>query len=156
MFYLSLVYNKPLITEEIFLAVPTNHPLAKRTSIRLKEVANDDFISLKPGMSLREITDTFCHYAGFTPHIIFESDDLATVRGLIKARQGVAFIPEITWGGSTGSSMTLLHIEEPVCKRTISLSCTVDRYLPEPARLFRQFVIDYFDELSKNCRAIFK
>lgn len=133
-----------LITEEIFLAVPSDHPLAKKGRIQLKEVEDEDFISLRPGKILREITDTFCQYAGFTPRIIFESDDPATVRGLIRAGQGIAFIPAISWGGSAGSSMVLLHIEEPICKRTISLSWTKDRYLPPSAILFRQFTIDYF------------
>jgi len=140
----------PLITEEIFLAVPVEHPLANRSSIRLSEVANDDFISLKPGQSLREITDIFCRYAGFTPKVIFESDDPATVRGLIRAGQGISFIPAISWGGTTGSSISLLHIEEPKCERTLSISYTVERYLPQAARLFRQYTIDYFAKLFLN------
>lgn len=140
----------PLITEEIFLAVPIEHSLAKRSSIKLTEVANDGFISLRRGKNLREITDTFCSYAGFTPHVIFESDDPATVRGLIRAGQGVAFIPAVSWGGSAGSSMVLLHIEEPVCNRTISLTYKSERYLPKAARLFRQFTIDYFAKLAFN------
>lgn len=144
--------NIPLINEEIFLAVPAEHPLATRSSIRLNEVANDDFISLKRGKDLREITDAFCKYSGFTPNVIFESDDPATVRGLIRANQGIAFVPEISWGGSTGSSMTLLHLEEPICERTISLTFTPERYLPQAARLFRQFTIDYFAKLSLNTR----
>ncbi|AIQ17544.1 LysR family transcriptional regulator [Paenibacillus sp. FSL H7-0357] len=138
----------PILTEEIFLAVPIEHPLAMRESIYLNEVAGDDFISLKTGQGLREITDKFCKHSGFTPHVIFESDDPSTVRGLIRAGQGIAFIPAITWGGSTGTSMKLLHIEEPVCERTLSLSYTVERYLPQAARLFRQFAIDYFANLS--------
>lgn len=142
--------STPIVKEEIFLAVPVEHPLAKRTSVHLSEVAGDDFISLKAGQSLRELTDSFCQYAGFTPHIIFESDDPSTVRGLIRAGQGIAFIPAITWGGATGTSMKLLHIEEPVCERTLSLSYTVERYLPQAARLFRQFAIDYFAKLSLN------
>jgi DNA-binding transcriptional LysR family regulator len=144
--------NIPLITEEIFLAVPSEHRLAKRDGIKLHEAANDDFISLKRGKDLREITDTFCKYSGFTPNVIFESDDPATVRGLIKAGQGIAFIPEVSWGGTTGSSMTLLHIEEPICERTISLASTAERYLPHAARLFRQFTIDYFTKLNSNSR----
>lgn len=142
------IANRTLLTEEIFLAVPAEHRLAKRNSIRLSEVSDDGFINLKHGKALRDKTDSFCQYAGFTPHIIFESDDPATVRGLIKAGQGIAFIPAITWGGFAGSSMVLLHVEEPVCNRTIELSWTVERYLPQAARLFCKFTIDYFAKLS--------
>ncbi len=142
------IENFPLLTEEIFLAVPAAHRLAKRKSIHLREVAGDDFINLKPGTPLRETTDNFCQYAGFTPNIIFESDDPATVRGLINAGQGIAFLPAITWEGSTGSSMFLLHIEDPACKRTLVLSWTAEHYLPQAARLFREFTIDHFAQLA--------
>ncbi len=103
--------STPLLTEEILLAVPTEHPLAKRTSICLNEVMGDSFISLRPGHNLRETTDALCKYAGFTPRIAFESDDPATVRGLIKAGLGIAFIPAITWGNTTGSSIVLYTLK---------------------------------------------
>lgn len=140
--------NIPLITEEIFLAVPIEHPLANRSSIRLSEVAEDDFISLSRGKPLREITDIFCKYSGFIPRVIFESDDPATVRGLIRAGQGIAFLPSISWGGFAGSTMALLHIEEPNCERTITLTSAEERYLPHAACLFRDFTIEYFSKLA--------
>ncbi|MFL0252026.1 LysR family transcriptional regulator [Clostridium neuense] len=144
--------NVALLTEEIYLAVPLNHPLAKKKSISLKEVSNENFISLKPGKGLREITDEFCKKAGFSPNIIFESDDPSTVRGLIKAGQGVAFIPQVSWGSSVGSSMAFLHIKEPKCKRTIFISWDEKRYLSKASLLFRNFAVEYFKKLSITYR----
>lgn len=144
------VINIPVMTESIFLAVPNNHPLAHRESIKLSEVSNESFIHLKPGNALREITDNFCKISGFIPHIIFESDDPATVRGLIKAGQGVGFIPAISWGGTTGPAVTLLKIEEPICERTIVLSWGVNRYQSQAVKMFQQFTIDYFKNLSNK------
>lgn len=137
-----------LLTEEIYLAVPLNHPLAKKKSISLIEASNENFISLKPGKGLREITDEFCKKAGFNPRIIFESDDPSTVRGLIKAGQGVAFIPQVSWGSSIGDSMALLHIKYPKCKRTIFISWLENRYLSKTTLLFREFAVEYFKNLS--------
>ncbi|MDP4144235.1 MAG: LysR family transcriptional regulator [Bacillota bacterium] len=133
-----------LMTEEIFLAVPVNHPLASRNSIRLSEASNEKFISLEKGKDLRKITDYLCYSAGFIPNVIFESDDPATVRGLIKAGQGVAFIPSISWRDAKSSHITLLHIEDPICKRTIHLSWPEDRYMKQTVRLFRDFTVNYF------------
>lgn len=144
----------PLITEEIFLAVPKNHPLGDRDSIDLSEVENADFISLRRGKDLRNITDIFCKYSGFSPNIIFESDDPAMVRGLIKAGQGIAFIPSISWGNYTGEAMNLLHIREPKCERIISLTYKSEHYLSHTACQFKQFTIDYFSKLhmEKNLK----
>lgn len=138
-----------LLSEEILLAVPESHPLAAKTSISLKEVENESFISLKPGTNLRELTDRFCHNAGFNPNVVFESDDPATVRGLIKAGLGLAFIPEISWGGAIVPSTALLHIEDPLCYRTLKLYWLRDKYLPKSAELFKDFLIDFFHKVEK-------
>ncbi|MCP3773773.1 LysR family transcriptional regulator [Paenibacillus sp. MZ04-78.2] len=145
-FELQNIQSTPLVNEEIFLAVPANHRLAGRSSIQLQEAADEDFISLRPGKSLRGLTDDFCRLAGFTPRIVFETDDPATVSRLVKAGLGVAFIPGVSWGGATSSSVIRLHIEEPICQRILWLSWVRDRYLTESSRIFRQFMLDYFSK----------
>ncbi|MGO4731109.1 LysR family transcriptional regulator [Paenibacillus sp. 2KB_22] len=142
--------STPLLTEEIFIAVPKSHDLGKEECIHLSKVANEGFISLRSGANLRELTDEFCRNAGFSPRIIFESDDPSMVRGLINAEQGVGFIPEVTWGGSTGSSVNLLRISQPSCQRTITLSWKQTQYFSKPLRLFKDFTIQYFAQLSEH------
>src|SRR6266567_2573570 len=84
-----------LMTEEIYLMVPPGHRLAERTSIDLKEVEHEPFISLKPGNTIRDLTDSFCQQAGFTPKVAFEGDEPSTIRGLITASLGVGFVSEL-------------------------------------------------------------
>ena len=143
------IKSMPLLTEEIFLAVPNHHPLANKKEISLQEASSEGFIQLKSGNALRELCDNFCKMAGFTPHVLYESDDPSTVRGLIKIGQGVGFIPAISWGGTTGSSVTLLKIKDPVCTRTIGLSWIEDRYHSNIVNAFRDYTIKFFEELTK-------
>ncbi|RIX59765.1 LysR family transcriptional regulator [Paenibacillus nanensis] len=138
----------PLLTEEMMLAVPSGHRLAGRRSVRLSELSEDGFISLKPGKQLRETTDALCRAAGFEPRIIYECDEPSMVRSLVRAGLGVSFIPSITWGGSQGSSVVLLSIEEPLSKRTIELSWYENRYMTKVAREFKAFVQDYYRKLQ--------
>ncbi|GCE21966.1 LysR family transcriptional regulator [Dictyobacter kobayashii] len=144
------VTSVTLLTEDIFLAVPPTHPLAKRSHIHLQEVADEAFISLKAGHSLRALTDTFCQQAGFRPKILFESDEPSTIRGLIRAEQGVAFAPAISWQGSVGPAVIHVPISEPKCQRLIGLSWNTDRSLSLAVRQFREFVIDYFACLQSS------
>jgi DNA-binding transcriptional LysR family regulator len=137
-----------LLTEDILLAFPSTHPLARRPQIRLHEVAEEPFISLKSGQSLRQLTDSFCQQAGFRPRIVFESDEPSTIRGLIRAEQGIAFVPAISWRGSVGPAVMHVTVSEPKCQRTIGLAWLTGRHLSMAAQQFRQFVIDYFARLS--------
>lgn len=142
----------PLLTEEIMLAVPNDHRLANRESIRLNELSEDGFISLKPGKQLRETTDSLCRAAGFTPRIIYECDEPSMVRSLVRSGLGVSFIPSVTWGGSQGSSVVLLSIEEPVSTRIIEISWYMNRYMTNVATKFKDFVQDYYNQLNDNAR----
>lgn len=142
----------PLLTEDIFLAIPRDHPLAKRTSIRLEEAAGEEFISLRRGSNLRELTEHLCGLAGFAPNIVFESDNPSIVRGLIGEGQGVALFPAVTWGGSIGRSSVLLPIEEPVCKRTIGVVWNTSRYVSRSTELFKEFAVRYFNNFTSELR----
>lgn len=139
----------PLLTEEIMLAVPSDHRLADRKSITLTELSEDGFISLKPGKQLRETTDSLCRAAGFTPRIIYECDEPSMVRSLVRSGLGVSFIPSVTWGGSQGNSVVLLSIEEPISTRTIELSWYTNRYMTNVAKKFKAFVQDYYKPLNR-------
>ncbi|MHA2962328.1 LysR family transcriptional regulator [Priestia megaterium] len=145
------IEHTPLLRESILLAVPLDHPLAKQSRVKLNELKNEKFIVLKKGKELRKITDVICKEQNFVPQITFESDDPATVRGLIRAKQGIGFIPEVTWGGSTGKDVKLLKIEEETFERTIFLAWNNGGYVTDLQQIFRQFVIDYFKHLPPVC-----
>jgi DNA-binding transcriptional LysR family regulator len=142
-----------LVTEEIFLIVPLQHHLAGHESIELREAANEPFISLKPGYGLRDLTDQYCQQAGFTPCIVFEGDEPAAIRGLVRAGLGIAFTAEFSWRSVINDAelaVRRLRISEPRCQRTIGLAWSKERYLSLAARQFRQFVIDYFAQQQSD------
>lgn len=138
-----------LLEEEILLAVPRDHPLAAKKSVSLDEVASESFISLQKGKDLSIITSSYCKDAGFEPHVVLESDDPATIRGLISVGLGIAFLPSITWHGVADSKLKLLSISNIKCKRYINASWSQDRYLSNSAKLFLDFIVDFFRNLSK-------
>ncbi|MEK4252051.1 LysR family transcriptional regulator [Paenibacillus sp. FSL W7-1287] len=137
-----------LLTEDIMLALPSDHRYAERKSIRLDELAKDGFINLKSGKRLRETTDLLCRTAGFTPQIVYECDDPAMVRSLVQAGLGICFYPAITWGNSGGTSVILLPIEDVSSKRTIEISWYSNRYMSNIARAFKSFVQEYYKQLN--------
>lgn len=137
-----------LLTEEIMLAVPSDHRFADSESVRLSELSEDGFISLKPGKQLRETTDSLCRSAGFEPKIIYECDEPSMVRSLVRSGIGVSFIPSVTWGGSQGSSVVLLPIEQPISTRTIEISWYTNRYMTNAAKKFKEFVQYYYKQFN--------
>ncbi|MEW9577359.1 LysR family transcriptional regulator [Bacillus toyonensis] len=134
----------PLIDEELFLYVPADHKFAKRSSVALKELANDNFIGFKKGLGMRGIIHNICENAGFIPRIKFEGEDVFTLAGLVSSGLGVTIIPE--FNGISSEKIKKISISEPVCNRQIGIAWLSDNTLSPSAELFRKFVIELFSK----------
>ena len=105
--------------EEIFLAVPLSSGISASESIDLAQVRKAPFISLSKARPFRVLCDNLCMSKGFTPNVIFESDNPGAVRDLIGAGLGVAFWPAYSWGKFHSDKVKLLPISSPICGRDI-------------------------------------
>ncbi len=130
-----------LYSEELYVVVPKNHSLSRRRSIRLADIANEPFISLKRGIGLRGITDRLFEQAGFEPKIAFEGEEIPTIAGLVGVGLGVSLIPAVP--GLDYSRLSLLPVTEPVCRRDIGLSWIEGRELTMAAARFRDYVLNW-------------
>ncbi len=136
--------NNFACAEEIYLAVPKNKRYQGRTSICLAEAAEEGFISLLGSREFRYICDRFCQHAGFTPKIIFESDNPSAVRNMIAANMGVGFWPEFTWGSEQNEHVKLLRIDEPVCQRDIIINFNQNKTDNRNVIEFYEFLTEFF------------
>jgi len=137
----GLVWRE-LYREDLELAVPPDHRLARRRSVRLAEVADDAFVALRPAYSIRQLGDAFCAQAGFTPRIAFEGEEVATVRGFVAAGLGVALLPVSQ--GRSHIDPPQIPVRSPRCYRRLGLAWSTDRFESEAVRRFREFVIARF------------
>ena len=131
--------------EEIYLAVPENGKYRGRTSICLSETSKEGFISLLGSREFRYICDRFCQHAGFTPKIIFESDNPSAVKNMIAANMGIGFWPEFTWGSIDNERVRLLQIEEPICRRDIIINYNRNKMDSRNVIEFYEFLTHFFE-----------
>jgi LysR family transcriptional activator of glutamate synthase operon len=106
----------PLQEERLVLVVPPGHRLRARKRVRLDALLRD---------------------AGVSPVVSFESQDLATIEGLVAAGLGVAIVPE-PFAGQSGTTGVALATD--AARRTIGLTWRTDRPLTAPAARFRDVV----------------
>lgn len=132
----------PLCSEELFVAVPGNHPLAKKNSVVLQDIAEESFITLKPFYGLRLLANQLFDMAGVIPHIEFEGDEIVTVANLVAAELGVSIIPKIP--GLDRLNLKFLKLSSPHCRRTIGMAWDTSRILPPLAYEFQKFALDSF------------
>lgn len=133
-----------LWSEELFVAVPKDHPLAARESVTLRDVESEPLITLKPNYSLRTLVDQSFELARSHPQIVFEGDDVNTLASLVAAKLGVSIIPNIP--GIEHLGIVYLPISFPVCKRAVGIAWNTTKQLSPAALTFQQFVIRHFAE----------
>ncbi len=138
----------PLLSEELYIIVPSNHPLAERDSIDIKEIASEPFITLKPMYGLRTQTEHIFETASIRPKIKFEGDEIVTVSSLVGAGLGVSLVPKIP--GMDSLDIKFLSINSPKCYRDIGLAWYSNKPLSLAAHRFQNFVIEKFNAEKKT------
>ena len=95
---------EPILHEPFLVMLPPEHPLAKRSALRLTQLKDEPFV-LFPRAEAPAVHDRIlglCRAAGFTPHITQETGDWVTIIGLVAAGLGVSLAPasfeRVQWG----------------------------------------------------------
>jgi DNA-binding transcriptional LysR family regulator len=89
-----------LFEDPMFLALPADHALARRRTLRLENLRAEAWIQTSASSPCARHVVRSCHAAGFEPIVSFESDDYQTVQGLVAAGVGVALIPKLALSGA--------------------------------------------------------
>jgi LysR family hydrogen peroxide-inducible transcriptional activator len=82
-----------LFSEELLLALPGRHPLTRRSSINLRDIAGEKLIVMKEGHCLGDQVLDFCERPDWQPQISFRSAQLETIQALVSAGLGLSLIP---------------------------------------------------------------
>jgi DNA-binding transcriptional LysR family regulator len=83
---------RSIAAEEMLLACPPDHPLARRRRIALSELDGERFVDYPPGQGTRLGVDRLFADAGISRRIEVEVGDVPTVAELVRAGFGFAFI----------------------------------------------------------------
>ncbi len=84
-----------IASQQLFLAVPASHRLAACESVTLKEIADEQFISIThDAIIYRQLAEQF-KQADFTPNIVFEADEYSSIAASVTVGAGVAIMPKL-------------------------------------------------------------
>ena len=120
--------RQPLFEDPMFLALPADHALATRRTLRLGDLRAEAWVQTSSSSACARHVVRCCHVAGFEPIVSFESDDYQTVQGLVAAGVGVALIPKLA----------VASAREDIAIRALSPSSPVRNVIaatPEGSRL---------------------
>jgi len=123
----------PLYDEPFLVAVPVDHPLARRRSIGSEELKQETMLLLGTGHCFRDQVLEVCpEFARFSSHAegirkSFEGSSLETIRYMVAAGMGITVVPQLsvrTWDRSEGPNQQVVYLpfEAPVPTRRVVLA----------------------------------
>ncbi len=137
------IESRVLIEDEILIVVPLNHYLAKKNSVRLKDLSNEKFINLTEHYDFRRLTDEMFKKAGYVPNIIIEGE-LTLIERMLKKGLGITIIPKTLLNLYPNFPAKTLKITDSNEKWTIGFSWLKNKYISSNLKKFRDFVLNYY------------
>ena len=113
-----------LLDDPMYIAVPRDHPGARKQHVRLEDFADDIWIQNDTRGPCGRLHLAACVAAGFEPKIGYQSDDYNVVQGLIAAGVGISLLP----------ALSLTNVREDIVVRSLGPRA--------PARRIASAVID--------------
>ncbi|MCB5168926.1 LysR family transcriptional regulator [Streptomyces bambusae] len=106
-----------LLEDQLTVLLPSGHPLARRRSVQLGDLADERWIAGCPRCRANLLHE--CAELGFVPEIVFATDDNLVVQSLVGQGLGVAMMPALLL-----PSLSLTRVcgraLEPAARRHIS------------------------------------
>jgi LysR family hydrogen peroxide-inducible transcriptional activator len=87
--------------DEVFtVAMPANHPLAKRAALRVQDIQDETLLLLEDGHCLRDQALAVCARAGVHEMQDFRATSLETLRQMVATGAGITLLPELATLGA--------------------------------------------------------
>lgn len=114
----------PFHTDPYSLVVPRNHPLLSlKREVTLKDIAFEPFITISQGVFDRSIVEKTFAEQNLKPNIVFEVDNIETVKFMVLKGMGISFLPKLCFENerAAGELFTIPISPVPHIKRKIEI-----------------------------------
>jgi DNA-binding transcriptional LysR family regulator len=126
--------------------LPAGHPLARRTHVKLAELAAEPWITRSHRPPYEDAYPMMCRLAGFEPNITFQAEDYRTILGLVAAGIGVSLVPALSIGRPS-EEIAVRPLSSPTFTRRVTLAA-----MPETAMLAP--VAELFEAIAETSRML--
>ena len=118
--------------ESMRVALPPGHPLAGGKSVRIEDLADEDWLCGELPSSCRDQVLQICRDAGFEPRISFQSEEYEVIKGFVAGGLGVTILPELA-GDHPGIVLLPVRGQKPV-RRVWAVTRNNESRSPAPSQ----------------------
>jgi DNA-binding transcriptional LysR family regulator len=124
----------PFVRDELRIVLHPTHPLARRRTVALRELADTPFVLYRPEFALHDHIIDACRTAGFTPSVVSQSSHWDFIVAMVAANIGVALLPQTICLQLDPRQVRTVRMKELVIPWNVALIWRRDRHLPPATR----------------------
>ncbi|MDD4729919.1 MAG: LysR family transcriptional regulator [Dysgonamonadaceae bacterium] len=144
----------PLFQEKIYFAAPKEIYISIQNNssnlptIDLSLMKDQSYILLKKYQKIRRISDDICRDFGFSPNILFESQDMNTINNFIALNMGVGFVSDIIeQTSSVKDKVNYFRIDSDKAVRSFVIAYKKGTNLSSASKRFIDLAQECFSEI---------
>jgi LysR family carnitine catabolism transcriptional activator len=122
-----------IVKESCFAVIPAKHPLNSRTSLSLRDLKDEDFVSLPTGSGLRVFTDGIAAANGIHFKHMTVVEQFGTLFDFVSAGVGVAIVPASALPKKRQHKVSVKPLASPAVVRSIGILRLKNRALTPAA-----------------------
>jgi LysR family carnitine catabolism transcriptional activator len=122
------------------LVCRADDPLARRKSVRWRELGGRPFIGITRISSVRRLTDAAFVHAEIAIAPRYEVEQIASAVALVDAGLGVTALPSLTFSMFKGRKLAVRPLIEPSLRRNVGFVTVTGRTLPPQSSRFMEIV----------------
>ncbi|KGT37542.1 MAG: LysR family transcriptional regulator [Weizmannia coagulans] len=132
------------VHDRLVLLVHPSHRLAGCSSVRLKQLKEEEFIFFHRDFALHDQIIKECLKLGFMPNIIYESTQWDLICELVASNLGVALLPSTICHAFNPERVKIIHLEEPVLPWNLAIIWPKHQYLSFAVKEWIRFTKNLF------------
>jgi LysR family hydrogen peroxide-inducible transcriptional activator len=115
------IESRKLYVEDFTVALPNDHPLGAKSSIKVQDLKGQTLLLLEDGHCLRDQALEVCSRVDIREPEDFRATSLETLRQMVVAGLGITLLPELAVESPFGSQrgLTIRRFANPAPSRTV-------------------------------------
>lgn len=131
----------PMTSNRLVLVVPPGHKFAGRASVRIRDLAGQDFVHFERDVPTRKAIDRILRDHSVEVNKVAEFDNIETIKRAVEVGFGIAVVPQTAVNDSIGKDqLAVIKLAEKEWVRPVGIIHRTDHNLSLAAKKFVQLL----------------
>ncbi len=141
----SNISAEPFLQENLYLVAPSDHRLAKKDNISIRDFKDEPLIVLGESTTLGDKVYEFFGNNDFEPNVVAVCSQVVTVKALVHSGMGLAILPEMAMDNISQYDVVFKSLISARMQRILFVLTHERRFLSASARAFISTLKEFVD-----------